>query len=202
MQLTRIACSAEPSTAAGIGNPNTASATFALVCELDTIAGIATERHMADGAEAQPSDKKEHKHRHKEHKHKERDREKDRHRDRERTKEHGKDRKEDRERHRSSRGDREHKRERSDRDRGSEEARASKRQDRRDSLEANEVDVERHIHAVKDAPEAQVTDMGMGETAPSDSGAVADPSPELAAIKPQVQESGGEVSMSIEETNR
>lgn len=156
---------------------------------------------MADGTE-RPSDRKEHKHKHKEHKHKERDRDKDRHRDRDRDQEHEKDRKEDRERHRSSKSDREHKRDRSDRDRASEEARPSKRQDRHDPLEANEVDVERQHHAIKDAPEAQLTDMGMGDTAPSDSGAVADPSPELAAIKPQVQESGGEVSMSIEETNR
>lgn len=150
----------------------------------------------------QPSDRKEHKHRHKDHKHKEKDRDKDRNRDRdrEREREHGKD--STRERHRSSRSDREHKRDQSDRGRSDGDARPSKRQDRRDSVEPNEVDVERPHRVANDAPDTYVTDMGLADTAPSDSGAVTDPSPEIAAIKPHVQESGGEVSMSIEETNR
>lgn len=157
---------------------------------------------MADEDE-RPSDRKEHKHRHREHKHKERDRDKDRHRDGNRDKELSKDREDDRERRRAGKSDREHKRDRSDRSKPADsDVRPSKRQDRRDSIEANEVDLERHSRAVKDAPEVQVTDMEMTDTAPLDSGAAADPSPEIAAIKPQVQESGGEVSMSIEETNR
>lgn len=147
-----------------------------------------------------PSDRKEHKHRHKEHKHKEKDR--DRNRDKDRDRERGKEIDSSRERHHASRAsDREHKRDRSDRNRPGEEDRPAKRQDRGDSPDANEVDAERHIHADKAEP-AYVTDAGLAGTAPSESGAHPDPRPDNAAVNPHVQESGGEVSMSIEETNR
>ena len=157
---------------------------------------------MAVDDDERKSDRKEQKHKHK---HRERDRDnrdKDRDRERGRDRESGKDAdKHVLERgssHRSDR-DREHKHDRRDRHRDQGEDRGDRYTENpsdlgRDSPGAGkDSDVPRHLPGV-DAAETSVP-AGLSDTR-------AEPAREAAAIKPQVQESGGEVSMSIEETNR
>ncbi len=164
---------------------------------------------MPSEEETHCSDRKEHKHKHK-HKERDRERDRDRHKDRER----GRDRdtgkdvdKVDAERDSSRRNDRDrdHKRDRRDRQKDQSQDTREKPADRsvggvrqaeRRSprpADARDDDDDRHASHV-DAPEAV--------TEPASTAVEAQPAAEIAAIKPNVQESGGEVSMSIEETNR
>ena len=151
---------------------------------------------MAIDNEERRSDRKEHKHKHK---HRERDREY-RDKDRERERESGADKHalERGSSHRSDR-DREHKRDRRDRHR-------DQGEDRRDRHTGTPGDLGRGSPGAEQDPAVprSMSDVDTAETSvPAGlSNARAEPAPESAAIKPQVQESGGEVSMSIEETNR
>lgn len=146
------------------------------------------------------SDRKEQKHKHK---HRERDRdhkEKDRERERGRDRESGKDA----EKHALERGtshksdrDREHKRDRHARDQG---------EDRRGRHIGTTGDLGRGSPGAEIDPAlpGSVSGLDAAETSAfaGNSNTRAEPIPDSAAIKPQVQDSGGEVSMSIEETNR
>lgn len=144
------------------------------------------------------SDRKEQKHKHK-HKERDRDRDKDRDkgrdRDRERARDTGKDADvrvlERGSSHKSDR-DREHKRDRRDRHR-------DQGEDSKDRHTENAADHGRKSprpEQKSDSPSTAIAAEGAVPAGPSDSTA------EPAAIRPQVQDSGGEVSMSIEETNR
>ena len=157
---------------------------------------------MAVDEDERRSDRKEQKHKHK---HRERDRDykdKDRERERGRERESGKDAdKHALERgssHRSDR-DREHKRDRRDRHRDQGEDRSGRHTGTPGDLGRGspgadqDPAVPRSMSGV-DAAETSVS-AGVSNTR-------AEPAPEPAAIKPQVQDSGGEVSMSVEETNR
>ena len=163
---------------------------------------------MTSEEELHRSDRKEHKHKHK---HKERDRARDRDRDRDKERERGRDRdtgkdvdKVDAERDSSRRNDRDRDNKRDRRDRHKDQSQDTREKpadrsvddvrqaDRRSPADACD-DEDRHASHV-DAPEAA--------TEPASTAAEAQPAAEIAAIKPNVQESGGEVSMSIEETNR
>ena len=151
---------------------------------------------MAVDNDEHRSDRKEQKHKHK---HRERDREhKDK--DRERERESGADKHalERGSSHRSDR-DREHKRDRRDRHRDQGEDRSGRHTGTPGDLGRGspgadqDPAVPRSMSGV-DAAETSVS-AGVSNTR-------AEPAPEPAAIKPQVQDSGGEVSMSVEETNR
>lgn len=151
---------------------------------------------MAGDNDERRSDRKEQKHKHK---HRERDREhKDK--DRERERESGADKHalERGSSHRSDR-DREHKRDRRDRHR-------DQGEDRGDRHTGTPGDLGRGSPGADQDPAVPRSMSGADAAEISVSAGLsnikAEPAPEPAAIKPQVQESGGEVSMSIEETNR
>lgn len=154
---------------------------------------------MAVDDDERRSDRKEQKHKHK---HRERDREykdKDRERERGRERESGKDAdKHALERgssHRSDR-DRDHKRDRRDRHR-------DQGEDRRDRHTGTPGDLGRGSPGAEQVvvPRSMSGD-DAADVPARPSNTRAELAPESAAIQPQVQESGGEVSMSIEETNR
>ena len=165
---------------------------------------------MPSEEETHRSDRKEHKHKHK---HKERDRERDRDRDRDKDRERGRDRdtgknvdKVDAERDSSRRNDRdrEHKRDRRDRHKGQSQDTREKPADRSvDGVPQAERGSPRPADARDDdARHASHVAAPEAPTDPARTAAQAQPAAEIAAINPNVQESGGEVSMSIEETNR
>lgn len=146
------------------------------------------------------SDRKEPKHKHK---HRERDRE---HKEKDRERERGRDREsgKDADRHALERGsshksdrDRERKRDRRDRDQG---------EDRRGRHAGTPGDLGRGSPGAEQDPALarNVSGADAADTSvpAGNSDTRAEPVPDSAAIKPQVQDSGGEVSMSIEETNR
>lgn len=149
---------------------------------------------MAVDNDERRSDRKEQKHKHK---HRERDREY-RDKDRERERESGADK------HALERGsslrsdrDREHKRDRRDRHR-------DQGEDRRDKHASTPGDLHRGSPGAEKDPAVPRSMSGVDaaeDSAPAGN-TRAEPAPDSAAVKPQVQESGGEVSMSIEETNR
>ena len=149
---------------------------------------------MAGDNDERRSDRKEQKHKHK---HRERDREhKDK--DRERERESGADKHalERGSSHRSDR-DREHKRDRRDRHRDQGEV-------KRDRHTGTPGDLGRGSPGAEQVPAVPRSMSGVdaADVPAGPSNTRAEPAPEPVAVKPQVQESGGEVSMSIEETNR
>ena len=145
--------------------------------------------------EERHDDRKEHKSKHK---HRERDRD---HRDKDRDRERGRDREtgKDADKHVLERGSSH----RSDKDRDRKRDRRDRHRDQgEDTLDKRS---EQHDDPGRSIPEPAADD----RTAPSDEQAAgmlpsapAEAAPDISAIKPQVQESGGEVSMSVEETNR
>ncbi len=165
---------------------------------------------MPSEEETHRSDRREHKHKHK---HKERDRERDRDRDRDKDRERGRDRgtgkdvdKVDAERDSSRRNDRDrdHKRDRRDRHK-------DQSQDTRDKPADRSIDGVRQAERrsprpadARDDDDRHASHLDAPEAAaePASTATEAQPAAEIAAIKPNVQESGGEVSMSVEETNR
>ena len=153
---------------------------------------------MASENDERRSDKKEHKHKQK---HRERDtghRDKDRDRERGRDRESGKDA----ERHAIERGSSH----RSDRDRGQKRDRRDRHRDQGE--DRKDKHVEQPSQPDKDSPRAARDFEDALRTSSRNAAEASAPSateglgPEFAAVKPQVQDSGGEVSMSIEETNR
>ena len=146
---------------------------------------------MAVDNDERRSDRKEQKHKHK---HRERDREyRDKDRERERESGAGRHALERGSSHRSDR-DREHKRDRH-RDQG---------EDRRDKHASTPGDLHRGSPGAEQDPAVPRSMSGVdaAEDSVPAGNTRAELAPESAAVKPQVQESGGEVSMSIDETNR
>lgn len=166
---------------------------------------------MGSEQETQRSDRKEHKHKHK-HKERERDRDRDKDRDRERGRDKDREPAKDAENHglerdnsRRSDRDKEHKRDRRDRPRDQGEERRDRPADRtHDSTADDSRPLRRSPHGLGEADDsAKTAGVDIPETAaPSSPAPEAQAASAVTAIKANVQESGGEVSMSIEETNR
>lgn len=168
---------------------------------------------MPSEEETDRPDRQERKHKHK---HKERERERDRGKDRERDggrdRDTGKDtdtRVADRESSRRSDRDRERdreKRDRRDRHRDHGEDRQDRRADRSTNPASGNHGAERRspVPAGPQDDSMHASSLGLPEAAVEAASTATDlqTAPEPIAIKPNVQESGGEVSMSIEETNR